>query len=133
VFSFFSEASNLEKITPPWLHFRILSQSTPKIEKGTLIDYRLRLHGIPIKWRTLIADWNPTHDFVDTQLKGPYKLWHHTHIFEAQNGGVLMTDRVKYQVPLGTLGRWAAGNFVKKDIEEIFRYRKEIITKFFGA
>lgn len=133
VFSFFSAASNLEKITPPWLHFRIIGQSTPEVQKGTLIDYRLRIRGVPIKWRTLIAEWNPKTSFVDTQLKGPYKLWHHTHTFLEKDGGVLMTDTVRYEVPFGTLGNLLAGSYVKNDVVKIFNYRKEVISKTFGA
>lgn len=133
MFYFFSSTSNLERITPPWLHFKITGQSTPQIEKGTLIDYQLKLHGIPIKWRTLIEQLNPQHDFVDTQLKGPYKLWHHTHIFKPCLGGVLMTDKVRYQVPFGVLGHLLAGNYVKKDVTRIFKYRRETISQIFGG
>jgi len=132
VFDFFSDAANLEKLTPPWLHFRVVAQSTPQIQKGTLIDYQLKVHGLPLKWRTLIEDWNPKHQFIDTQLKGPYTLWHHTHTFEVKDNGVLMTDRVRYQVPLGRFGKMVAGSLVQKDIEKIFKYRKDIISKTFG-
>jgi uncharacterized protein len=133
VFSFFSNASNLEKLTPGWLNFRILSQSTPQIQAGTLIEYQLKLHGIPFTWKTLIEEWIPEKQFVDTQLKGPYSLWHHTHTFEEKDGGVLMIDKIRYQVPLGILGHLVAGNYVKKDITRIFDYRKEVITKVFGS
>jgi ligand-binding SRPBCC domain-containing protein len=131
VFAFFSAASNLEKLTPPWLHFKIIGQSTPQIQKGTLIDYQLKLRGLPFKWKTLIEEWNPQHSFVDTQLKGPYKLWHHTHIFEAKDGGVLVTDRIRYEVPMGLIGDLVAGNYVKKDVTKIFNYRKKIISEIF--
>jgi len=88
---------------------------------------------VPIQWRTLIAEWNPKNSFVDTQLKGPYKLWHHTHTFIEKDGGVLMTDTVRYEVPFGTLGDLIAGNYVKKDVTKIFNYRKEVISKTFCA
>lgn len=103
------------------------------IQKGTLIDYRLRIHGIPFKWRTLIEEWNPKYSFVDTQLKGPYRLWHHTHTFVEKNGGVMMIDTVKYEIPFGFLGRLIAGTYVKNDVKKIFNYRKEAITQIFGA
>jgi ligand-binding SRPBCC domain-containing protein len=131
VFAFFAEAQNLEKITPPWLHFQILSQSSEKIHAGTTIDYRLRLHGIPLRWRTEISSWNPPHEFTDTQLKGPYRLWRHTHRFSKFAGGTLMEDRVLYQLPLGYLGRLTAGWSVKKDVTEIFRYRNRKIYELF--
>ena len=127
VFEFFSEAKNLEAITPPWLHFKILSQSTPKIEKGTLITYQLRLHGIPLAWKTEITDWAPLQMFTDTQLKGPYRVWRHTHAFTALQGGTLMEDRVLYQLPMGRLGKTVAGAFVKKDVNQIFNYRSNRI------
>lgn len=133
VFAFFSSASNLEKLTPPWLHFKITGQSTPQIQKGTLIDYKLRIHGIPCRWRTLIEEWNPKTCFIDTQLKGPYRIWHHTHSFKEENGGVLMTDTIKYEVPFGALGNLIAGNYVSKDIHKIFNYRKEIINQIFAS
>jgi len=81
VFAFFADAQNLEKITPPWLGFKIISMSTASIEEGTVIRYRLQLHGIPFYWQTEICEWNSPHCFVDEQAEGPYKLWHHTHRF----------------------------------------------------
>ena len=132
VFAFFSEAANLERLTPSWLQFKILSQSTPEIQKGTLIVYQLKVHGIPMKWQSLIEDWTPQNQFVDVQLKGPYKQWHHTHLFEAKDGGVLVTDRIRYEVPCGLIGNWLGGKFVRKDIESIFRHRQEVITQIFG-
>lgn len=127
VFAFFSQAENLEKITPPWLNFKILKQSTPSIEQGTLIDYQLKLHGLPIRWRTEISNWNPPFEFTDTQLKGPYHLWCHTHSFSSLAGGTLMEDCVLYELPLGALGRITAGSFVIKDVHAIFDYRQKKI------
>ena len=123
VFQFFSEAGNLEKITPPWLGFQILSQSTEKVMAGTTIDYRIRLHGIPIVWRTEISTWNPPHEFTDIQLKGPYQIWEHTHRFSELGNGTLMEDRVLYKLPMGFLGKLVAGSYVKGDVSKIFSYR----------
>ena len=127
VFEFFGAAKNLETITPPWLGFKIRSQSTPDIQKGTLIEYELKLHGIPLKWRTEISQWNPPTHFVDTQLTGPYHFWRHTHRFLSLHGGTLIEDQVLYQLPLGLLGRVVAGSYVRKDVKKIFAYRTQKI------
>lgn len=127
VFPFFSAAENLEKITPPLLNFSVLAKSTPEIQEGTLIDYRLKIRGVPARWRTLIADWDPPREFVDTQLKGPYRTWHHRHQFEDLGAGVLMRDRVRYRLPLGTLGTLLAGSFVRGDVEKIFAFRRKYL------
>lgn len=120
VFEFFSDASNLQRITPEWLHFQIITPSPLKIGEGTLIDYRLRVHGFPIRWRTRIVSWDPPYRFVDEQLKGPYRLWHHTHTFEEKNSGTLMHDRVQYM----PIGGWLINRlFVKRDVASIFAYR----------
>lgn len=131
LFPFFSDERNLEKITPPWLNFRVLRKSTEKMGSGTTIDYRLRVHGIPLSWQSRIEDWNPNTSFVDTQVKGPYALWHHTHTFEPKDGGTLMTDHVRYEVPAGRLGNFLAGSYVRKDLEKIFHYRTEVLEKIF--
>lgn len=129
VFRFFAEARNLEQITPTTLKFHVLNMSTREMEEGTLIDYKLKLYGLPLKWRTLIADWQPCTSFVDTQLKGPYHFWHHTHVFEAMGSGTLMRDCVRYQLPLGYLGWLVAGLWVKSDVQKIFDYRRNIISE----
>lgn len=129
VFKFFSDAKNLEEITPPFLNFAISKMSTKAIHKGTLIDYKLKLKGIPMKWRTLISEWNPPHAFVDTQLEGPYQVWHHTHRFEKLGEGTLLSDEVKYKLPLGFLGQMMASSFVQSDVEKIFKFRREVIQK----
>jgi len=129
VFPFFAEAKNLERITPDLLHFRIEKMSTPEIQKGTLIDYNLKIHGFPAKWKTLIEDWQPPVQFVDTQLKGPYKLWHHTHSFAQMGKGTLLTDKVRFKLPLGFLGHAVAQTFVQKDVESIFKYRREVMSE----
>jgi hypothetical protein len=132
VFEFFGSAQNLEIITPPYLHFKIVAQSTDSIQKGTLIDYRLRLHGFPLRWRTEISEWHPGQFFVDTQLRGPYQVWRHTHRFTPFRGGTLVEDRVLYRVPLGNLGKLVAGAFVRKDVREIFNYRSHRIFELFS-
>lgn len=133
VFPFFSEARNLEQITPPNLNFHILSQSTPQIQQGTLIDYRLRIHGVPVSWRTLIESWAPPRMFVDTQLKGPYSKWHHTHEFEALGPGTLIRDRVLYRLPLGKIGWLTAGWWVDRDVRKIFTFRKKAVAEIFKS
>lgn len=133
VFEFFSDAKNLEAITPPWLGLKIIGQTDGKIRKGTVIDYRLRLHGLPLRWRSRIDQWQPGRLFSDSQLKGPYARWHHTHEFEDLRGGTLVTDRVTYRLPLGRLGTIATGRLVRKDLGRIFSYRAGRILEIFGS
>jgi uncharacterized protein (TIGR01777 family) len=128
VFSFFSKAENLEILTPPWLKFKILNQSTPEITKGTLINYKLRIHGCPVKWRTLIGEWNPSDSFVDTQLKGPYKTWYHVHTFEDVPGGTLISDDVKFVIPGWIFGKMILP-FIRRDVSTIFEYRRKKIEE----
>lgn len=132
VWPYFCDEKNLEELTPPLLSFRVLGKSTDEIQEGTLIDYRLSLNGIPFGWKTRIEDWVPNKRFVDTQLKGPYSLWHHTHDFIPLAGGTLLRDRVLYRMPLGVLGSLAAGWKVVRDVETIFRYRRKVIHEKFG-
>ncbi len=127
VFEFFADAHNLERITPPWLRFEVKTPGPIAIRDGALIDYRLRVRGFPMGWRTRIALWNPPFQFVDTQLKGPYKLWHHTHTFEECDGGTRMTDEVRYQLPMGPLGDAVHAWMVRRDVETIFDYRNRTI------
>lgn len=127
VFAFFAEATNLERITPPWLRFHVSTPGPVEMGEGTLIDYKLRIKGVPVRWRTRIALWNPPSQFVDTQLKGPYTLWHHTHTFEEYGGGTRMTDEVRYQLPLGPLGDAIHVLMVRRDVETIFNYRNRQI------
>lgn len=131
VFPFFSDEKNLEKLTPEFLNFKVLNKSTDVITAGTHINYTLKLHWIPMKWRTLIEDWQPGKKFVDRQLIGPYKLWHHTHEFETFAGGTLMRDIVIYELPFGKVGDLVAGSFVKNDVHKIFTYRRKVITEVF--
>lgn len=131
IWPFFSDEHNLERLTPPWLNFNVLGRSTPAMGRGTEIRYRLRLHGIPLHWLTLISDWSPPKRFIDTQIKGPYKLWHHEHRFESLAGGTLLTDSVQYRLPLGSIGNFGGLKFVQHDIEKIFAYRQATVAKIF--
>ena len=133
VFAFFAEPRNLEAITPPWLRFRIIEQSSVQIEEATELTYRLRIHGIPVTWRSRIAEWFPNERFVDVQLKGPYSKWHHTHSFHDHSTGTLIRDRVLYRLPLGRLGHWIGGRFVASDVKKIFDYRAARTRVLLGA
>jgi ligand-binding SRPBCC domain-containing protein len=131
VFNFFSEAKNLEKITPDFLNFKVEKMSTSNIQKNTIIDYKLKIHGFPAKWQTEITDWLPNKKFVDFQNKGPYSLWHHTHSFTQVKEGTLIEDRVKYKIPGHLVGLLFLGAFIKKDVTAIFKYRISIIKNVF--
>jgi ligand-binding SRPBCC domain-containing protein len=123
VFAFFADAKNLEAITPPWLAFRILTPGPVSMGEGARIFYRLRWHGIPLRWLTEIRRWNPPVAFIDEQLQGPYQLWHHAHQFESVPGGTRMRDVVQYALPFGLLGRVAHAAWVRRDLQTIFDYR----------
>ena len=128
VFEFFSDAHNLALITPPQLHFNVLTPAPIEMAVGTLIDYRLKLRGVPIRWQTEITEWNPPDGFVDEQRRGPYRLWRHTHTFDETEDGVVVGDTVKYAV----WGNELIGRlFVRPDIEKIFAYRSEQLDKIF--
>ena len=129
VFPFFADAQTLETITPPWLKFQICTPTPIVMRPGALIDYRIRLRGLPLRWRTEIEVWDPPLRFVDNQVRGPYRRWHHTHTFEERDGGTLCRDEVRYAVFGGSLvNRF----FVRPDIERIFAYRQEQLRKRFG-
>jgi len=121
-FAFFSDALNLEAMTPPWLQFRVVTPQPVQIHKGALIDYRLRLHGVPFKWRTEITSWEPCSSFTDRQVFGPYRMWEHTHTFREQDGQTFVEDVVRYRVPLG---RVVNRFFVEREVKRIFEYRQE--------
>ena len=128
VFPFFADAGNLEAITPPWLGFEVVSPRPIEMRAGALIEYRLRLHGLPVAWLTRIEEWVLGERFVDMQLRGPYRLWHHTHEFrEHPDGGTLMTDRVRYALPFGPLGSLAQLLLVRRDLERIFDFRAQAV------
>lgn len=129
VFDYFGDAGNLQEITPPWLHFEIITPKPIHMRPGALIEYKLRLHGIPIRWKTEITAWEPPLRFVDEQLSGPYRLWRHEHTFEEIEGGTLAEDRVRYAVLGGTL---ANRLLVARDLTKIFRYRHRKLQEAFG-
>lgn len=124
VFAFFADAQNLEAITPPWLNFEILTPMPIEMRTGALLEYRIRLFGIPQRWKTRIEEFQPMSRFIDTQIRGPYRLWHHTHEFFEEPGGVRMTDRVRYAIPYGPIGSLARILFVRHWLDQIFDYRK---------
>jgi ligand-binding SRPBCC domain-containing protein len=131
VFPFFAKAENLEAITPPWLCFKVITPRPIQMSSGTKIAYRLRVRGFPISWLTEIEMWKPPFSFVDSQLRGPYRLWRHTHTFAERQGGTFMTDRVEYTLPLGPLGRLVHTIQVRRDVEAIFDYRAARIGEIF--
>ena len=131
-FAFFEDATNLEIITPEFLNFRITSELPIEMCEGQLIDYRLRLFGVPISWTTKIVEYQPPFHFCDMQIRGPYNHWFHRHEFKQTNDGTLMTDVVDYQIPLGVLGKIARRMFVQKTLKRIFDYRCEQIHRVLG-
>jgi ligand-binding SRPBCC domain-containing protein len=130
VFAFFADARNLQAITPGWLHFHIENAENLKIEAGTRINYRLRLHGIPLRWQSRISVWEPTRRFVDEQVHGPYRRWVHEHRFEVEGTGTRIDDTVDYAVPGGALVHWL---FVAGDLRRIFAYRGEKVAELLAA
>jgi ligand-binding SRPBCC domain-containing protein len=133
VFAFFADARNLERITPVWLGLQTLSPQPIVMRSGSRILYRLRWHGLPMRWLTEIESWNPPTEFADVQLRGPYRLWHHTHRFEPIDGGTLMRDEVRYAIPFALLGRLAHSWLVRSDLEALFDYRAVMISSILGA
>lgn len=131
VFDFFSRAENLEVLTPPWLNFKILDVTPQPVRQGTLINYGLRVHGIPLRWTSEIVEWEPPYRFVDLQLRGPYKLWRHEHRFEAREGGTLIADTINLALPLGVLGKLAYRMKVRSDVQAIFAFRENKIRTLF--
>jgi ligand-binding SRPBCC domain-containing protein len=123
-FAFYADAANLEPLTPPWLHFQLLTARPIALEPGALLDYRLRLHGFPISWQTRIEAWEPPGYFRDTQARGPYALWEHEHLFEPDGDATTIHDRVRYALPLGPLGALAHRLFVRRDLDRIFEFRR---------
>jgi ligand-binding SRPBCC domain-containing protein len=129
VFTFFSRAENLERITPPWLSFAIIGDDPTEVTAGTVIEYRLRLRGLPLRWVSRIDSFEPERFFVDRQIKGPYKLWVHRHEFEADGDGAVIRDEVHYQLPLGVLGALAHLISVRRDLVRIFAYRQQAVGR----
>ena len=130
VFAFFSNAQNLDLITPPWLHFRTVTPGPMEMHLGMLIDYKLRIHGFPVRWRSEITAWEPPVRFVDEQLRGPYRLWIHEHTVAERDDGTLVCDRVQYAVPFDWLTHPL---LVKRDVERIFRYRNDALRRRFAV
>lgn len=129
VFDFFADAGNLERITPPELNFHIVTPQPIDVRKGALIDYRLRVRGLPVTWRTEISVWEPPFRFVDQQLKGPYKQWIHTHTFtEMDPKRTLIEDEVRYRLPMEPLGD-IAHFMVRRELEYIFDYRQKAVAE----
>jgi len=129
VFAFFSDAANLDSITPPWLSFRTVARQPIEMRAGTVIDYRLRVRGFPVQWRSEITEWEPPYHFVDEQIRGPYRLWIHAHRFQPRNAGTLVSDDVRYAVPFD----WLLHKFiVRPDVERIFTYRADCLRRQFG-
>jgi ligand-binding SRPBCC domain-containing protein len=131
VFDFFSKAENLNLLTPPELQFKILTPLPIKMQAGTLIDYKIKLNGIPFNWKTEISSWKVNDSFVDQQIKGPYRIWHHTHSFRAVEGGTEMTDEVKYLSPGWILEPLIQRFFIKNKVEGIFTYRNSKLKEIF--
>ncbi|MDQ2630036.1 MAG: SRPBCC family protein [Actinomycetota bacterium] len=129
-FGFYGDARNLERITPPWLGFVVTTPGPIEMGIGTLIEYRLRLHRVPVRWQTRIEAWEPPRRFVDAQVKGPYSLWEHTHAFEEDGpGATIIRDRVRYSIPFGPLGELANRLLVRRDLRRIFDYRREAVAR----
>lgn len=126
VFGVFADAANLEKLTPPFLQFQVKTPLPIEMKCGTLIDYRLRLHGVPIRWRTEITEWEPPFRFQDSQIRGPYSMWVHSHEFQESDGGTVVKDLVRYSMFGGSL---VHSIFVKRDLHRIFEYRQATLPE----
>ena len=133
VFAFFSDAKNLQVLTPPFLNFKIETTLPIEMRPGATIDYTIRLFGVPMRWRTLIETFDPGKGFVDTQIRGPYKLWRHEHRFVEEKGGTRMIDTVDYEVPFGPIGALAKGIFVDRMLRKIFDFRRDAVQSVLGA
>jgi ligand-binding SRPBCC domain-containing protein len=130
IFQFFADPRNLERLTPPWLHFETLTAPETSLRRGTLLDYRLRLHGFRLRWQSEIKRWDPPHSFVDRQTRGPYSFWEHEHTFVKKDAGTLVADHVEYAVP----GGWLVQKFlVSPDLERIFRFRHRVLKEIFDS
>jgi ligand-binding SRPBCC domain-containing protein len=127
-FAFFAEPANLTRITPPWLGLRILTPPPLLMAKGLAIDYRVRILGLPMRWCSLIADYDPPRGFRDVQLLGPYRAWDHVHEFSEERGGTLVRDRVVYEPPLGPRGSILNRLVIRRQLDALFEYRRERIA-----
>lgn len=131
VFAFFERPENLTRLTPPSLRFRLLTPSPVSMKTGSIIDYSIRPFGWPLRWTSVISEYEPPRFFVDVQLRGPYSFWHHTHAFAEAPGGTLVTDRVRYMLPGGVVGRLMAWGRVRRDLERIFDFRAKALSEHF--
>lgn len=131
VFAFFERPENLTRLTPPSLRFKLLTPSPVPMKPGSIIDYSIRPFGWPLRWTSVISEYDPPRVFVDVQLRGPYSFWHHTHAFEAAPGGTRVTDHVRYMLPGGVLGRLMAWGRVRRDLEKIFDHRAQALARHF--
>jgi ligand-binding SRPBCC domain-containing protein len=127
-FAFFADAANLERLTPPWLNFQIRTPLPLTMAEGVEIDYLIVLHGLPIPWRSRIDVWEPGVRFVDRQVLGPYRWWHHEHRFEPAGRGTRVVDHVEFVPRL----RWITGALVQRDVKRIFAFRQEELRRLFG-
>ena len=132
-FTFFADAYNLESLTPPWLRFRILTPRPIPMRQGTVIDYVLTMHGLPVRWRTEIVEWESGRRFADRQVRGPFGFWEHTHTFEQHDDGTLIHDTVLYRMPYGPLGALAHHVLVGRDLERIFDYRRDAVARLLAS
>lgn len=130
IFDFYADAFNLERLTPPWLRFHVITPAPITMRAGVEIEYRLRLKGVPLSWRSRITAWDPPHSFIDEQVKGPYRRWVHQHTFTPRDGGTLVRDQVEYDM----LGWWLADRLlVRRDLRRIFAYRQERLAQIFSG
>ena len=129
IFEFYADPANLERITPGWLGFGIVTPQPIEMGPATLLEYRLRLHAVPVRWLTRIETWEPGERFVDVQVKGPYRPWRHTHTFEPRDGATRVRDEVRYALPLGPFGELAHRLFARRDLERIFDFRHASVSK----
>jgi ligand-binding SRPBCC domain-containing protein len=129
VFSFFADVENLDRITPPWMHFRVHTPAPIVMCAGARIEYTIRWRGLSMRWLTEIEEWLPGKRFIDRQVRGPYRLWHHTHSFEGAGDKTIMADVVRYALPWGPIGRIAHAVLVRRDLKRIFDFRAERIQE----
>ena len=132
VFEFFARASNLERITPPWLNFGLAGKQPSELQAGTLLEYRLRVHGVPLRWVSQIELWEPGRAFVDRQVRGPYRLSRHRHEFSPIDQDTIVRDQVHYALPAGRIGELAHALFVRRDLEQIFDFRRQAVARLLG-
>lgn len=133
VFQFFADPASLAAVTPRWLGFRLLSSSSVPLEAGAVFDCRIRWLGVPIRWRTLIREYDPPYRFVDVQVLGPYARWEHRHLFREERGGTWVEDRITYRLPLGAVGRLLHSACVARQLRAIFDYRRRRLEEMFRA